>query len=54
MIRHGQDAVRLATTEMRTFPPDGDEAIFRAHCHTPDRAAIGLARGTAGSARHSK
>ena len=31
----GARATALASGETRTFLEDGDEAIFRAHCHKP-------------------
>jgi fumarylacetoacetase len=38
----GARATTLASGETRTFLEDGDEVIFRAHCHRPGFAAIGF------------
>jgi fumarylacetoacetase len=38
----GARATALASGETRTFLDDGDEAIFRAHCHKPGFASIGF------------
>ncbi|MGH7046370.1 MAG: fumarylacetoacetase [Stellaceae bacterium] len=38
----GTRATTLASGEIRTFVEDGDEVIFRAHCHRPGCAPIGF------------
>jgi fumarylacetoacetase len=38
----GARATALASGETRTFLDDGDEVIFRAHCHKPGFASIGF------------
>jgi fumarylacetoacetase len=45
LMELSEDGTRLTTLasgETRTFLENGDEAIFRAHCHKPDFAAIGF------------
>lgn len=38
----GKRPVTLPSGEARTFPEDGDEVIFRAHCHREGFASIGF------------
>src|SRR5258708_3331299 len=38
----GSRTLTLSTVETRTFLEDGDEAIFRAHCHRDGYAPIGF------------
>ncbi len=38
----GRDAIKLANGETRRYLEDGDEVIFRAHCHRPGSVSIGF------------
>jgi fumarylacetoacetase len=42
MTRGGQKPVTLPNGETRTFLQDGDEIIFTAACHAPNRVSIGF------------
>ncbi|MGH7153336.1 MAG: fumarylacetoacetate hydrolase family protein, partial [Acetobacteraceae bacterium] len=42
ITRNGRETLRLPSGEERRFLEDGDEVIFRAHCHRPGYVSIGF------------